>query len=287
VEQTIEKAKLGGGVFRLSLNLVRHIPCHSTAKFVHGKGAVPMACRLPFVQSCHILDMTECPSIVYMGMSTKMPKKHTAVYIAGEDNSFHGALSYVFEKELCSKCIVLNNGESIPAEEISNNADGSLVLIDSMERDFEKELIFLGFGEGSQGGNMTVALFNVQKGTGIETRAFIKGIKGFFYRSDSLSQMLKGLRALHQGEVWISRDVLVRIAMESRGKKANTIREKTGLSRREIEILALVSIGSSNEEIADRLFIRPNTVKTHLYRIFQKIGVPNRFQAALWAAKNL
>jgi hypothetical protein len=35
---------------------------------------------------------------------------------------------------------------------------------------------------------MTVALFNIQKGTGIETRAFIRGIKGFFYRSDSLSQ---------------------------------------------------------------------------------------------------
>jgi LuxR family transcriptional regulator of csgAB operon len=216
-----------------------------------------------------------------------MPKKRTAVYIAGEDNFFHGALSYVFEREFCSKCIVLKNGESIPTEKGSKNTDGSLILIDSMERDFEEELISLGFSEGSQGGTMTVALFNVQKGTGIETRAFIKGIKGFFYRSDSLSQMLKGLRALHQGEVWISRDILVRIAMESRVKKAHTIRETTGLSHREIEILALVSIGSSNDEIADKLFIRPNTVKTHLYRIFQKIKVPNRFQAALWVAKNL
>ena len=231
--------------------------------------------------------MTECPSIVYMEVSTKLPNKHNAVYIAGADNSFHGALSYVFERELCSKCIVFKGGESIPTEEISKNADGSLILIDSMERDFEKELISLGFSEGSQGGKMTVALFNVQKGTGIETRAFIKGIKGFFYRSDSLSQMLKGLRALDQGEVWISRDILARIAMESRGKKAHTIRETTGLSHREIEILALVSIGSSNEEIADKLFIRPNTVKTHLYRTFQKIKVPNRFQAALWAARNL
>jgi DNA-binding NarL/FixJ family response regulator len=231
--------------------------------------------------------MTECPSIVYLEMSTKMPNKHAAVYIAGEDNFFHSALSYVFERELCPKCIVLKNGESIPTEEITQNTDGSLILIDSMERDFEKELISLGFNDGSQGRNMIVALFNVQKGTGIETRAFIKGIKGFFYRSDSLSQMLKGLRALDQGEVWISRDILVRIAMESRGKKALKIRETTGLSHREIEILALVSIGSSNGEIADKLFIRPNTVKTHLYRIFQKIKVPNRFQAALWAAKNL
>jgi hypothetical protein len=58
----------------------------------------------------------------------------------------------------------------------------------SYRRDFEKEMISLGFSEGLQGGNMTVALFDVQQGTGIETRAFIRGIKGFFYRSDSLSE---------------------------------------------------------------------------------------------------
>jgi DNA-binding NarL/FixJ family response regulator len=152
-------------------------------------------------------------------MLTKIPEEYAVVFMAGADDSFHGALAYVFERELCSKCIVLKNGESIPAEEISDNADRSLILIDSMERDFEKEMISLGLREGSHGGSMTVALLNIQKGTGIETRAFVKGIKGFLYRSESLCQMLKGLRALYQREAWISRDILVRLAMESRGKK--------------------------------------------------------------------
>jgi len=59
------------------------------------------------------------------------------------------------------------------------------------------------------------------------------------------------------------------------------------LTPREIEILSLVAIGAKNEEIAEKLFISSNTVKTHIYNIFKKIDVPNRLQAALWAAKNL
>ena len=49
----------------------------------------------------------------------------------------------------------------------------------------------------------------------------------------------------------------------------------------------LVSAGAKNEQIAEELHISPNTVKTHIYNIFKKIGVPNRLQAALWAVKNL
>ncbi len=61
----------------------------------------------------------------------------------------------------------------------------------------------------------------------------------------------------------------------------------TILTPRQIEILALVAVGATNEQIADKLCISPQTVKSHLYNIFKKINVPNRVQAALWAAKNL
>jgi LuxR family transcriptional regulator of csgAB operon len=63
--------------------------------------------------------------------------------------------------------------------------------------------------------------------------------------------------------------------------------DTTGLTAREVQILAMVAVGSKNEDIADKLCISPHTVKTHIYNIFKKINVPNRLQAALWAANNL
>ena len=219
-------------------------------------------------------------------MFSEISDRFNKIYLVGADNSLNGALSYVFEREVCSKCILLQDGNSF-AEEPERSREKVLFLIDCLEKDFEKELVDLEARKNQLRETATVALFNLQKGTEIERRAFKKGIRGFFYRNDNLIQMLKGLRSLLQGEIWVSRDILVQVALQSRMKKAQGVHEKTALTHREVEILALLSIGSSNDDIAAKLFISPNTVKTHLYRIFRKIKVPNRFQAALWAAKNL
>ena len=116
------------------------------------------------------------------------------------------------------------------------------------------------------------------------------GVHGFFYRQDGLPLLVKGFQAVLRGEVWVSRQALVKSVMEraaeAGGAEYRRVR-KARLTTREIEILLLVSAGANNTEIADKLFISHHTVKTHLYNIFQKIGVPNRLQAALWAAHNL
>lgn len=59
------------------------------------------------------------------------------------------------------------------------------------------------------------------------------------------------------------------------------------LSYREREVLGLVTEGMANKQIARRLGISERTVKAHLTNIFQRIGVTDRTQAALWARDNL
>jgi ATP/maltotriose-dependent transcriptional regulator MalT len=55
--------------------------------------------------------------------------------------------------------------------------------------------------------------------------------------------------------------------------------EALGLTPRELEILDLIALGLSNQEIADRLFVSVNTVKTHSSRVFEKLEVRRRTQA--------
>lgn len=59
-----------------------------------------------------------------------------------------------------------------------------------------------------------------------------------------------------------------------------------GLSSREAEVLALITQGLSNREIADRAYLSANTVKTYIRSAYRKIGVTSRAQAAVWGVEN-
>ena len=62
-------------------------------------------------------------------------------------------------------------------------------------------------------------------------------------------------------------------------KADNAAKQDTGISNRELEVLILMAGGLSNQEIADRLFVSLNTIKTHSSRIFEKLDVKRRTQA--------
>jgi DNA-binding NarL/FixJ family response regulator len=62
--------------------------------------------------------------------------------------------------------------------------------------------------------------------------------------------------------------------------------EDVGLTARAVEILALITQGLSNEEIADRLFVSGNTLKSHIRATYRRIGVSSRPQAVAWAMQN-
>jgi DNA-binding NarL/FixJ family response regulator len=68
----------------------------------------------------------------------------------------------------------------------------------------------------------------------------------------------------------------------SPGAAAHT--ETGGLSTREVEVLVLIAQGLPNGAIAERLFVSENTLKSHIRRLYKKIGVTSRTQAVLWAA---
>jgi DNA-binding NarL/FixJ family response regulator len=62
-------------------------------------------------------------------------------------------------------------------------------------------------------------------------------------------------------------------------------RPGAGLSEREREVLSLLGHGLTNAQIAQRLFLSPNTIKSHVSHVLHKLGLPNRTEAALFAAR--
>ena len=105
------------------------------------------------------------------------------------------------------------------------------------------------------------------------------GAIGFLYKDAEPDELYRGIRAAARGESPLApkaaREVLL----------ARDERHDRGLTERELDVLGLVRAGLSNKLIARRLEISEKTVKAHLTSIFQRIGVTDRTQAALWAER--
>jgi LuxR family transcriptional regulator of csgAB operon len=130
-------------------------------------------------------------------------------------------------------------------------------------------------------------LFNVAADQGLEQKAIQYGVRAVFYCDEPKEHLIKGLRAVLAGELWFPRKVISDYIL-SKGDKSHE--DESGFSQitlRERQILAELSKGASNQEIADRFNISQHTVKTHIYNCYRKIGVSNRLQATAWASRNL
>jgi DNA-binding NarL/FixJ family response regulator len=212
----------------------------------------------------------------------KQPKGIQHVWVLGPRNLQNELLCLVLRAQAGVSTTIVEEMEKLVTKEQNQQ---ELLLMDTTGMASQRMLQELKNREVSK--SCIVGLFNLRHGLGIEQEAMRLGVHGFFYQNEGADQLLKGVKLLFKGEIWLSRDILVEAVINGKNHRAATARDQVGLTAREVEILALVAAGGNNHEIADRLFISENTVKTHLYNVFKKIDVPNRLQAALWAVKHL
>ena len=115
------------------------------------------------------------------------------------------------------------------------------------------------------------------------------GATGLVLKNERPEVLMKAIRKVHGGEVWLDRTitarVLARIARRRHTQDAEA--EKiASLTRREHEIIALVGEGLKNGAIADRLFVSEATVRNHLTSILSKLGLSDRFELAVYAFRH-
>ena len=122
------------------------------------------------------------------------------------------------------------------------------------------------------------------------------GASGFLLKNAGPEELVAAVRVVAAGDALLAPEVTRRvIARFAAGDAASAappavtpardgaIRERTGLTEREAEVLRLMAEALSNAEIAQRLFIGEATVKTHVSNVLQKLGARDRVQAVVLA----
>ena len=107
-------------------------------------------------------------------------------------------------------------------------------------------------------------------------RSMNKGARGYMVKDESGEDLHVAIRTVASGEVFLPKRI--RAIYDDRKKRPS-------LSEREIEIVRLVAKGFSNDELAERLHLSPDTIKVHLRHVYEKLGVESRVEAVTEAMR--
>jgi len=220
--------------------------------------------------------------------ATDLSLKEMEIYLVGSAMAQSGLMATHIANKTGLNCHLIEDLDPA-SHSIKQNGHRILLMRDCYRKSNEMILAELQLVSHKKLPWTLCCLYNLKENTGVELEALEYGVRGFFYEHDQLENLLKGIYGVFQGEIWLSRKTMSEYIKRRSGPQevTNGGSVDSQLTRREIEILSKLAVGSSNQNIAETLYISRHTVKTHIYNIYKKIDVSDRLQAALWAAKNL
>jgi DNA-binding NarL/FixJ family response regulator len=116
------------------------------------------------------------------------------------------------------------------------------------------------------------------------------GTSGIVLKQSATELLFKSIHKVYEGEIWLDSHTTAAVIRQfAAGEEFPSVpangraRERLPLSQREREIVTLVAQGFKNKEMAEKMFISEQTVKNHLHNIFDKLGVSDRLELALYA----
>lgn len=111
------------------------------------------------------------------------------------------------------------------------------------------------------------------------------GVDGYVLKDSESAELKKAIQTVVSGETYIQPDLIP--ALNSKRVERDSDKDKIdNLTRRELQVLKLLAVGSYNKEIAEKLGISERTVKNHVSNIFKKLEVTDRTQAAVFTIRN-
>lgn len=116
------------------------------------------------------------------------------------------------------------------------------------------------------------------------------GCSGIVLKQTAPDLIAKSIKKVNSGEIWLDSHTTAAVMRQfaspgeaMQAASGGKMRERSPLSAREREIVGLVAQGYKNKEMAEKMFISEQTVKNHLHNIFDKLGVSDRLELALYA----
>jgi DNA-binding NarL/FixJ family response regulator len=127
--------------------------------------------------------------------------------------------------------------------------------------------------------------------TGLESadvvqEAMQNGFHGYLHKHAPSSELIKSIRLVASGQAVIPQDAARRLATRATGEPETAASAASRLTRRELDVLALLVEGADTRHIAERLFLSRNTVRTHVQNILAKLQVHSRLEAASFAVRH-
>jgi NarL family two-component system response regulator LiaR len=109
------------------------------------------------------------------------------------------------------------------------------------------------------------------------------GATSYLLKTAGVDEVVEAVRAAARGETHLDPTVAARVLQELRAPRSKPV--EGALTRRETEVLTLIARGHSNREIARRLYVGEETIKTHVSNILAKLHLSDRTQAAIYALR--
>lgn len=136
--------------------------------------------------------------------------------------------------------------------------------------------------------NCRVIILTEEEDEALLMAAVEAGASGYLTKMSPLDHLAKTVRAVHRGEMGIPRTMvgsLLERLLRHRREEHEALVRLSRLTFRELEVLALLAEGGNNHVIAQRLVISPQTARTHVQNVLQKLGVHSRLEAVALARR--
>ena len=204
-------------------------------------------------------------------------------------------MSKIIRVAICDHCSTIRCGlrhilNADPNIETVAEACTSEDIVAKFAR-LDLDVMLIDLGPGEQAGldnlckfnelkpNAKTIIFTNSSDKNMILKAVEMGVQGFLLKQAESEEIINAIHVVHKGGTRLAPCVTTTLLEDLQQKQQ---RLQSNLSKREQEVLDLISLGKTNNDIANTLYISTRTVKFHVSSILAKLNVRNRTEAALW-----